>query len=72
MFSNDIKERDGSEHKTMTGTLFTLKHLEPCKVRVSETMTRSTRKMYTSRRVQGQLPLSGRQIQKKRQLQVNN
>ena len=29
MFNNDIKERDGSEHKMMTRILFTLKHLEP-------------------------------------------
>ena len=28
MFSHDIKERDGSEHKMMTQILFTLKHLE--------------------------------------------
>ena len=29
MFSNDIKERDD-------GPLFTIKHLEPCRVRMSE------------------------------------
>ena len=29
MLSNDTKERDGSEHKMMTWTLFTLEHLEP-------------------------------------------
>ena len=35
MFSN-YKERDGSEHMMMTRTLFTLKHLDPCRVRMSE------------------------------------
>ena len=35
MFSNDIKERDRCEHKMMTRTLFTLKHLEPCRGRMS-------------------------------------
>ena len=35
MLSN-YKERDGSEHMMMTRTLFTLKHLDPCRVRMSE------------------------------------
>ena len=36
MFNNDIMERDENEHKMMTRTLFTLEHLEPCRVRMSE------------------------------------
>ena len=76
MFSNDIQERDGSEHKMMTRTLFTLKHLEPCRVRMSEKWHAQREKMcvcarpvkctvYTPPSRQGQLPLSEREIQKK-------
>ena len=36
MFSNDIKELDGREHKMKTRTLFTLEHRESCRVCVSE------------------------------------
>ena len=82
MFSNDIKERDGSENKMMTQTLFTVKHLEPCRVHVSEIVTRSTRKMcvcarpvrctvHTSRRVQGSCHCLDAKS-RKRQLQMKN
>ena len=36
MFRNDINERDGREHKMMTRTLFTQKHLEPWRVRIEK------------------------------------
>ena len=69
---NDIKERDGSEHETMTRTLVILRYIDPCRVRMMEIDT-CTRKKCVSGQMYclrlplraGQLSLFGREIQKK-------
>ena len=69
---NDIKERDGNEHETMTRTLVILRYIDPCRVRMMEIDT-CTRKMCVSGQMYclrlplraGQLSLIGREIQKK-------
>ena len=83
MFSNDMKERDGSEHKMMTRTLFTWKTSWAMQSAHEWNVTRSTRKMcvcarpvrctvHTSRRVQGSCHCLDAKSRKKRQLQINN
>ena len=74
MLSNDIKERDGSERKTMTRIPFTLKHLEPCRVRMSKMsvcLRRVRCTVCTSRRVQGSCHCLDAKSRKK-QLQIHN